>query len=161
MKKWLVFLLILIPTVGLFYFGLGRDPRLLPSALVAKQAPDFTLKKLEDGTEVTLRGLSGKPLVLNFWATWCGPCAAEHQIIRELVKEYGKTNLQFYSVLYEDTPENARDFIRRYGAGAPILLDPGLHTSIDYGVSGVPETFFINASGKIVLAVRYDGDGSR
>ena len=56
----------------------------------------------------------------------------------------------FYSILYSDTAENARSFIAQYGPAAPILMDPDMHTSIDYGVSGVPETFFVDSGGKVL-----------
>ncbi len=154
MKKALIFLLIFVPSLALLYFGLTRDPRTLPSALVHKPAPDFELARI-DGGKVELRTLKGLPLVINFWSTWCSSCAVEHQLIREAVQKYASSPIRFYSVLYEDTPENAKSFIGNYGKGAPILLDPGLRTSIDYGVSGVPETFFIDRNG--IVRLRYSG----
>lgn len=149
MKKFLILIVILVPTLALLYFGLGRDPRTLPSALVGKEAPDFHLKTI-DGEEVSLSSIKGKPIVLNFWSTWCGPCAAEHQLLRQASNFYAPKGIAFYSVLYEDTVENVRRFLTRYGEAAPILLDPELRTAIDYGVSGVPETFFIDTNGLIL-----------
>jgi cytochrome c biogenesis protein CcmG/thiol:disulfide interchange protein DsbE len=149
MKKLLIFLAVMIPAVSLLYFGLTRDPRTLPSALIGKPAPRFNLTSL-DGEKVSSEQTLGRPMVLNFWSTWCGSCAAEHGLIQEAVRAYAKSDLLFYAVLYEDTEENARKFIAEYGAAAPILLDPNLKTAIDYGVSGVPETFFIDRQGKIL-----------
>lgn len=148
MKKWIIFLVILVPAIFLMYFGLSRDPRILPSTLLGKQAPDFTLTDI-DGKQVSLRLLSGqgRPLILNFWATWCPTCAFEHRFIRQAQSLY--PSVGFYSILYSDTAENARSFVSQYGPAAPILLDPDMHTSIDYGVSGVPETFFVDSEGKI------------
>lgn len=148
MKRIAIFIAILLPSLALLYFGLGRDPRILPSALVKKTAPDFELTSLE-GDKVSLHSLKGTPVILNFWSTWCGPCIAEHGLIRQAYKTYSK-DVSFFSILYEDTPENAKKFIQRYGAGAPILIDPGMRTSIDYGVGGVPETFFIDREGKVL-----------
>ena len=149
MKKSLILIAVLVPTLALLYFSLTRDPRPLPSALVGKPAPRFDLQDME-GKKVSLAELKGKPVVLNFWSTWCGPCVAEHRLIREAVRGYEKSGVQFYSILYEDTPENARVFVREYGKAAPILLDPDLKTAIDYGVAGVPETFFIDRNGVVL-----------
>lgn len=149
MKKFIVLLVVVLPFVALLYFSLSRDPRVLPSALLGKPAPSFTLQTL-DGKTVSLEGLQGKPIVLNFWSTWCGPCLEEHRVIKQAVARYGKSGVLFYSVLYEDTVENAERFIETYGEAAPVLLDPGLKTAIDYGVAGVPETFFIDAKGRVI-----------
>ncbi len=150
MKKLLILLAILLPTLALFYFGLSRDPNVLPSALLEKEAPDFQLKTI-DGAEVHLKDSRGKPVLINFCFTLCSSCAMEHQLIREAYKIYSAQGIQFYSVLYEDTPENAQQFMKTYGAAAPILLDKDLRTAIDYGVAGVPESFFINREGKVVF----------
>ena len=149
MKKIFILLILLIPVIALLYFSLTRDPRLLPSALINKPAPNFDLETLEGG-RIALSGAPGNPVVLNFWSTWCGPCLAEHRLIKRMQEIYGPKGVHFYAILYEDTPENAKEFIRRFGEGAPILLDPGLKTAIDYGVTGVPETFFIDRTGKVI-----------
>lgn len=149
MNKFLILVAILVPTLALLYFGLGRDPRALPSALVSRPAPNFDLTTI-DGKKISLADAKGKPVVLNFWSTWCGPCAAEYQLLRQAGNIYTPQGVLFYSVLYEDTVENVRQFIGRYGEAGPILLDPGLRTAIDYGVSGVPETFFVDANGIIL-----------
>lgn len=148
MKKGLIFLAILLPSLGVLYFGMTRDPRLLPSTLVGRPAPDFQLTSL-DGKTTRLRDLKGRPVIVNFWATWCNTCLAEHQLMRQSVERYASSGVLFYSVLYSDTPANAKNFVSRYGDAAPILLDPDLHTSIDYGVSGVPETFFVDHEGMV------------
>lgn len=148
MKKVLLLFLIILPTVALFYFGLTRDPRTLPSTLLGKSAPDFQLETVE-GKKISFSSAKGSPVVLNFWSTWCGSCLGEHQLIREAQSVYEKKGVQFYSILYEDTPQNAKEFIAQFGKAAPILLDPELRTAINYGVSGVPETFFIDRQGTI------------
>lgn len=154
MKRGLIFLAIVLPTMALLFFGLTRDPRELPCALLGKPAPDFALQTL-DGESVHLAALRGNPVILNFWSTWCGTCAAEHAVICQARDRYAGQGVQLYSVLYSDTVENARGFLTRYGKAAPILLDHDLHTAIDYGVAGVPETFFIDRQG----IVRYKHTG--
>ncbi|MDO8644769.1 MAG: TlpA disulfide reductase family protein [bacterium] len=148
MKKIFLFSVIVIPMVALLFFGLTRNPRDLPSALVGKQAPTFSLQTLE-GKPFSLEAAKGKTLVLNFWATWCGPCVHEHQVIQQALRMYEPKGVLFYSVLYEDSVENAKTFLKKYGNAAPVLLDPNLTAAIDYGVAGIPETFFIDPSGTI------------
>lgn len=149
MKKGLILFSLLVPTLALLYFGLTRNPRDLPSALIGAPAPDFDLETLA-GKQVSLAKVRGRPIVLNFWSTWCGPCLEEHRLIQEIQKAAARSDLLFYSVLYEDTADNARRFISEYGQAASILLDPNLQTAINYGVSGVPETFFIDRKGVVL-----------
>lgn len=140
--------MITLPLLALLFFGLRHDARTIPSPLVGKMAPSFTLEEL-GGTRIALEELIGTPIVLNFWSTWCPSCLAEHMLIKEAT-EHLEHHVKFYSVLYEDLPENAKAFIKSYGEAAPILLDPDLKTAIDYGIAGVPETFFIDRQGKVV-----------
>ncbi len=147
MKRTLIYVALVLPAVALLYFSLTRNPRDLPSALLGRAAPDFELVGLE-GEKVSLSRLKGQPVVLNFWSTWCGPCLGEHRLIQQAIRRSEK--VRFLAILYEDTPENASRFLKEYGKGAPVLLDPDLRTAINYGVSGVPETFFIDANGIVV-----------
>ncbi len=148
MKKVLILAAILIPTVALLYFSLTRNPRELPSALVGKPAPAFELETL-DGQKLSLEQARGKPLIVNFWSTWCEACEEEYALFKEAYEALAPKGVVFYSILYEDTPENAKAFLQKNGAASPILIDPGMRTSINYGVSGVPETFFIDGQGVI------------
>ncbi|MEW6421766.1 MAG: TlpA disulfide reductase family protein [Deinococcota bacterium] len=118
--------------------------------LVGKPAPEFTLTSL-DGTQVSLASLRGRPVVLNFWASWCGPCREEAPLFRELsTRQSAGQGLAVVGILFQETNEqNARDFIREYALAYPSLRDPGIQTGINYGVSGIPETFFIDRDGII------------
>lgn len=146
MIRWLLFVLIVAPIVYLLTFGLTRNPRELPSVLVGKPAPAFNLETL-GGQRVTLESLSGSPIVLNFWATWCGPCFYEHPILKEARDQYEKEGVKFLGVVYQDKRESVLAFLKEMGEPFTVLWDPNSQTAIDFGVGGVPETFFIDAQG--------------
>jgi cytochrome c biogenesis protein CcmG/thiol:disulfide interchange protein DsbE len=128
--------------------GFGRDPHQVPFMLKGKPAPEFKLRTLDARQEISLAQLRGKPVVVNFWSTWCGPCKMEHPVLEWGFREYG-SQVQFLGSIFEDTEENARAFIRQHGSPFPQLVDPLSRLAVDYGVAGVPETYFIDASGVI------------
>ena len=118
-------------------------------ALAASKAPDFTLRDI-NGKKHTLSDYEGKVVLLNFWATWCRPCVQEHGVLTAAASRYsGK--VRFLGVVYEDTEERIRAFLKRSGAAYPTLIDEAGKTAIAYGVYGVPETFFIDAQGQILF----------
>jgi len=128
--------------------GFGRDPHEVPFMLKGKPAPDFKLRTLDTGHQISLAELRGKPVVINFWATWCGPCRLEHPVLVWASREYG-SQVQFLGAIFEDTEENARAYLSQNGTPYPQLVDPLSRTAVDYGVAGVPETYFIDAAGVI------------
>lgn len=144
--------LVVIPLVWVLAEGFGRNPRALPSVLEGKPAPSFALETL-DGEKVSLADLRGSPVVLNFWATWCTPCLQEHPLLLEAARRYTSRGVTFLGVLYGDEPPAARTYLKKHGSAYPTLLDPAHRTAIDYGVGGVPETFFIDRNGQVVLKV--------
>lgn len=144
-------LLVIAPLVWILYSGFGKDPHALPSTMEGRPAPAFMLQDL-DGAPVSLESLRGTPVVLNFWATWCLPCAQEHPYLVEGSRAYAG-RVAFYGVLYGDKAESAREFLAKKGAAYPTLVDEDQSTAIDYGVAGVPETFFIDSQGVIVRKV--------
>lgn len=154
MKRWLLFIFIVAPVLYLLAYGLTRNPRDLPSALLGKPAPDFSLQTL-DGKTVTLDSLKGKPAVINFWATWCGPCLYEHPVLKSAHETYEKEGVQFLGVVYQDEMENVSSFIKELGEPFQVLLDPKSKMAIDYGIGGVPETFFVDTQG--VIQNKYSG----
>ncbi len=150
-KQWrfpILFLLLGGALFLVFYKAFGSDPHAVPFMLQGKPAPPFTLTRLDTGETVTLESLKGKPLVLNFWASWCGPCAMEHPNLLWGARTFGD-QVQFLGVVFEDTPENARAWLARHGSGFPQLIDPKSAMAVDYAVTGVPETYFIDAQGTI------------
>jgi cytochrome c biogenesis protein CcmG/thiol:disulfide interchange protein DsbE len=141
-------LLVVAPLVAVLVMNLGRNPHVIGSPLVGRPAPDFTLSPMGEGAPVTLASLRGRPVVLNFWATWCVPCFEEHPVLVGAARRLGE-KVRFIGVVYEDSEEGVKSFLARQGSAYPSLLDPGSRTAIAFGVFGVPETYFLDADGKI------------
>jgi cytochrome c biogenesis protein CcmG, thiol:disulfide interchange protein DsbE len=134
----------------LFWKGLSGDPTNLPSALIGKPAPEFSLSALEGSN---IPGLSSADLktgnvsVINIWASWCGPCRLEHPILMELSR---RTDIRLYGINNKDKPENARRFLGTLGQPfAALGADTKGRTTIDWGSYGVPETFIVDGKGII------------
>lgn len=147
--KWtLALVLVCASLLVVLKKGFGRDPHEVPFMLKHQPAPAFALKSLLGEEEVKLEALRGQPVVINFWASWCGPCKMEHPVLEWGSREYGG-QAQFLGVVFEDTDDNARAFLQRYGASFPQLADARSRTAVEYGVAGVPETYFIDPQGII------------
>ncbi len=127
----------------------GKNPHEVPFKLAGKPAPDFHIKRLDNDEVVSLSSFKGRPVVLNFWATWCGPCKYEHPVLDQAAAEYGDRAV-FLGIVFEDTEANTKAFLKKNGWNFPQLFDPKSTVAVDYGVSGVPETYFINRDGIIV-----------
>lgn len=143
-------LFIAVGLAGLFFGGLFRDnPDELPSTMIGRAAPALTTTPLGDLPPLTGEALQ-KPEVklVNFWASWCTPCRAEHPNLSQITA----LGIPLYGVNYKDNPANARGFLAELGNPyTAIGADVTGRTAIDWGVYGVPETFVIDGSGKIVL----------
>ena len=127
---------------------LARMP-VTPPALVGSVAPDFTLSDL-DGNPIRLGDLSGRPVIVNFWASWCGPCVEEFPLLEDAAARHEADGLAVVGIVYQDRSEAARAFMRRNGASWPAAMDPGERVAAAYGILGPPETFFIGRDGTIV-----------
>jgi len=138
-----------IPLIFVLAKGFNYDPRAMPEELTGETAPDFTLSSLE-GYEISLKETKGSVVVINFWATWCQPCLLEHGHLQQAAEEYKSKGVVFLGVLYSDTAAKAKPFLKQHGSNYPTLIDEKQRTNIDYGVSGVPETFVIDKNGIIV-----------
>jgi cytochrome c biogenesis protein CcmG, thiol:disulfide interchange protein DsbE len=145
--RWLLVPILVVPLVLLLLHGFGRDPQAIPSRLIGKAIPTFSLVTL-DGRTVTSADLRGKPVLVNFWASWCIPaCVEEHAVLLEAARRYG-TSLQIVGVLYQDTPQEARTFGARYGEPSwPTLIDPSGELALDFGVTGPPESYLVDGQG--------------
>ena len=146
--------LLTVLLVTVLMAGLGRDPKHIDSPLVGKPAPEFTLKRAGTGEPIDLAAFRGKPVVLNFWATWCAPCWEEHPILNEASRAFGD-RVQFLGVVFQDDEAKILAFLQQRGAAYPTVIDDRGKTAIRYGVGGVPETFILDASGTIVA--KHDG----
>jgi cytochrome c biogenesis protein CcmG/thiol:disulfide interchange protein DsbE len=100
--------------------------------------------------EVALDELRGTPVVLNFWASWCDPCRAEAELLERGWREAGRSDVLYLGLDAQDATEDARDFIAQFGLTFPHVRDPSNGTSREWGVTGLPETFFLAADGRVV-----------
>jgi cytochrome c biogenesis protein CcmG/thiol:disulfide interchange protein DsbE len=138
-----------VPVVALLAYGFTVDPRSIPSPLVGRPAAPFALTAF-DGAPVRLADLHGKVVVVNFWASWCNPaCYEEAPVLERAWRTYRERGVVIVGVDIQDTEEAARKFIRDFGLTFPNAPDPGGKVSVDYGVYGVPETFFVARDGAI------------
>ena len=116
------------------------------------QAPNFTVQD-KAGKEVSLQSMEGKPVIVNFWASWCPPCKAEMPDFEAAYKKHGDT-IQFMMVNMTDggreTLATAEKYIQQQGYTFPVYFDTEQEAAITYGVSAIPTTYFIDATGKLV-----------
>ena len=146
--RWLVPLSV-VPVLALLAYGFTTNPRDIPSPLVGRPASAFTLTAF-DGAPVTLGALRGKVVVLNFWASWCNPaCYEEAPVLERAWRTYRERGVVVVGVDMQDTPEAARDFIQRFELSFLNAPDPQGKVAVEYGVYGVPETFFVARDGTI------------
>lgn len=153
-----------IPAVALLGFGLTRDPGAIPSPLPGRVAPAFALPAVTSGAptdahptavphvdSVKLAALRGQVVVVNFFASWCGACREEHGSLARIGSRYVGTDVHFEGILYNDAPNAAINWLSQPGQALPYpaLADPGTRVAIDYGVYGIPETFFIGRDGRV------------
>jgi cytochrome c biogenesis protein CcmG/thiol:disulfide interchange protein DsbE len=130
------------------YMRSGRDPRGVPSVLVGRPPPPFDLDPLIEGQpRLTPAAFTpGRPAVLNFFASWCAPCRIEHPQLLRLARE----GVNLLGIAYKDRPADARRFLAELGDPFRLIgQDVSGRTAIEWGVYGVPETYFIDAQGVV------------
>ena len=145
--RYLAPLVAFIALAGLLYKGLSLDPRHVPSPLIDKPAPAFSLPLLQQpDTLMSNTDLKGEVTLLNVWATWCVACRQEHPLLMQLAKQ----GVRIYGLNYKDKRDDAKRWLQMYGN--PYLanaFDAEGRTGIDWGVYGTPETFVVDKQGII------------
>lgn len=151
MKRYLRFLVplgIFAVLVVFLYRGLSLDPKLVPSPLVGKPMPAFTLTRLDDANAtISDADIRGKVAVVNIWATWCVSCRAEHDVLLQLAST---GEVAIYGLNYKDNRAEAQRWLMQLGNPyVANAFDEDGRVGIDWGVYGAPETFVIDAEGII------------
>lgn len=126
--------------------GVNASGQLVRTAL--RRAPDFTLQ-LYDGETLRLADLRGKPVMVNFWASWCPPCRQEAPLLERTWRAYREQGVVFVGVNIWDREEDARRFLAEFDITFPTGSDPNGAVSIDYGLTGIPETYFVDRDGRV------------
>jgi cytochrome c biogenesis protein CcmG/thiol:disulfide interchange protein DsbE len=146
--RWAIPLAV-VPVLVLLAYGFRTDPREIPSPLVGRPASPFALTTF-DGQPISLDPLRGRVVVVNFWASWCIPaCYDEAPSLERAWQAYRDRGVVLIGVNIQDKEEPARRFLARFGHSFPNAPDPAGRVAVDYGVYGVPETFFIDRKGRI------------
>jgi cytochrome c biogenesis protein CcmG, thiol:disulfide interchange protein DsbE len=146
--RWLI-PLAAVPVLVLLAYGFRLNPRDVPSPLVGRPAPSFSLTAFT-GEPVSLDAHRGQVVVVNFWASWCYPaCYDEAPALERSWLRYKDRGAAFVGINVQDKPEPARRFLDQFNLRFPNAPDPNGRVSVDYGVYGVPETFFIDRQGRV------------
>ena len=135
--------------LGVWAASLLARPATVAIASVGKPAPAFVLADL-DGNPVRLEDLRGRPVVVNFWASWCGPCVDEFPLLASAAAAHREDGLAVVGIVFRDRSEAAAEFMTRMGAAWPTAMDPGEQVAASYGIVGPPDTFFIDRNGVVV-----------
>ena len=145
--KALIPLVVFLSLIVLLYNGLGKNTRLLPSALINKPVPQFSVPSLMNGQTINNETLIGQMYLLNVWASWCPNCRIEHPMITEFARQ---NIIPVYGLNYKDESTAANNWLRQFGNPyKDILVDDEGLVGIDFGVYCAPETFLIDAKGII------------
>lgn len=143
-SRWLRVTLALVPAVAfmaLLWFGLTRSSS---QATVGNPAPEFELPSVTTGEMISSDDLKGRPVVVNFWASWCIPCREEAPLLERAYREYRDDGVIFLGVNIKDAKSDAEDFIEEFGITYPNVRDVDQQLTRPFGVLGLPETFFLD-----------------
>ncbi len=152
-RRWLALLVLagVVALLGLLFYGLRAGPNVEKGALVPldRPAPDFTVTTLE-GQQLRLSDLRGKVVVLNFWGSWCVPCRDEAGELNAAYRRFQGQDVAFVGIAWNDTDAEVRKFVEQYKVQYPVARDANATIAVGgYGVTGVPETFFIDRDGRL------------
>lgn len=122
-------------------------------AEVGSPVPDFVLPSLDGNGDVRLADLRGRPVIVNFWASWCNPCREEFPLLKEALRDHRSESLAVVGVTYQDIPADSRAFVDKMDATWPQGIDEGGVVAKAFGVRAIPQTFFVSPDGTIVARV--------
>ena len=144
---WIAAAVIGLLVLALLAYGLVSGSSQPPRA--GDPVPDFALTAF-DGTQMALASQPTGVVVVNFFASWCGPCRQEASDLEQTWRQYQGQGVQFYGIAYKDAASKAQAFLDEFDVSYPSAIDPGNRTARAYGVTGVPETFVIDGQGLLV-----------
>ncbi len=151
-----VFLIMIVAGVAL-WSRFGEDPGLVASPLIGEPVPPLTLPYLEGQGQVDLAAAGGVTVV-NFWASWCLPCRTEHPGLLQTAAFYEDSGVRLVGILYQDRTGSAVEFLDDLGRGYEYVVDDRSRAAIEFGVFGIPETFFVDATGTVVGKISGEAD---
>jgi cytochrome c biogenesis protein CcmG, thiol:disulfide interchange protein DsbE len=120
---------------------------------VGSPAPDFQLSALDGGGDVRLTEFRGRPVIVNFWASWCNPCRQEFPLLKQALRDHRAEDLAVVGVTYQDIPSDSRDFVKKQSSTWPQGVDDGGAVAKAFGVRAIPQSFFVRADGTIVARI--------
>jgi cytochrome c biogenesis protein CcmG/thiol:disulfide interchange protein DsbE len=152
-----MFWLVVAAGIAVVVFGIifvGRfdaDITLTPSPLIDEPAPDVSIRYLDSAEEFLLSDYEGQIVVINFWASWCLNCRTEHADLNEAAAAYDDLGVSFIGVAYQDRESASKAFLEELGRGDPYTygIDDNSRVAVEFGILGLPETFFIDRDGTI------------
>ena len=146
--SWVVFLVVAAVVLGTVVVPALNRAAVTRHATVGKPAPDFTLTSL-DGNKVTLSQLKGKPVLINFWATWCPPCRLEMPALQKVYQESSANGFMLLMVNQQEDSVTVQNFLKQNNYSLPVLLDLNGRVSDMYQVTGIPTSVFIDSQGVV------------
>jgi cytochrome c biogenesis protein CcmG/thiol:disulfide interchange protein DsbE len=153
MRRWIALApLAVLAALALLFVGsaLRHDPHYAPAALVGQPLPSDSLPPVAGGAPIGMKVAAPPGSLVNFFASWCAPCREEHPVLLALKAQ----GVRIVGVAYKDTPEHIHTLLAQNGDPyAAVLADPDGHAGLDFGVSGVPETFLVGSDGRIAAKV--------
>lgn len=147
-RRIILTIAVIVPLIGILAYGFFHDPRYIPSPIVGHPAPPFILT-LFNGDKLSLPDLRGKVVFINFWASWCPPCLEEAKELETTWRELKERNVVFIGVQIQDSETSGRAFVNQFNITYANGLDASGRIAIDYGVWGIPESFFVDPDGRI------------